>query len=80
MEFLFRRRYNLPPTDPRFLAATREEIAVDVLAWHYFEHPDDGEVVDDGFDVQAELAAADAEAGEPAQGGDSTLPDDFEDV
>lgn len=33
IEFWFRRHYNLPPTDPRFLSATREEMAIDF--WSY---------------------------------------------
>lgn len=71
--FWFRRKYLLPPTDPRFLDATLDDMLVDFWAWHYAEHPDaDKEVVDDGFDMAAELAAADAEADD--------LPDDFEDV
>lgn len=57
MEFLFRRRYNLPPTDPRFLDATAEEIEADYWAHHYLENPSESEVEDDDFDVEAEIAA-----------------------
>lgn len=70
--FRFRRRYNLPPTDPRFLAATPEDMLIDVLAHHYADNPNVDETHDDDFDMAAELAKADEEAGD--------LPDDFEDV
>ncbi len=72
MAFKFRRRYNLPPTDPRFLDATIEEMLVDLFAHHYADNPNVDEVADDDFDMAAELAKADAEA--------DGLPDDFEDV
>ena len=53
-DFAFRRRYNLPPTDPRYLNATREEMAADYWAHWYFEHPDDrGETFEDpDFDLE----------------------------
>lgn len=50
MEFAFRRRYNLPPTDPRFLDATREEIAADFWAHHYAENDVTEEFEDTEFD------------------------------
>ena len=34
LEFRFRQRYNLPPTDPRFLQATHETLIIDDWA-HY---------------------------------------------
>lgn len=83
--FAWRRRYLLPPTDPRFLDATLDDMLTDLVAWHVHENPDAAatEVEDDGFDVEAEIAAANAEV----DGGDgtllpdgTTLPDDFEDV
>lgn len=60
VEFWYRRQYNLPPTDPRFLDATLEEIETDFWAHHFHAHPETetGEVVeDDDLDVEA-LAAA----------------------
>lgn len=60
--FAFRRRYLLAPTDPRFLSATLDDIVTDFWAWHFHENPDDKEVVDESFDLAAEIAAADAEA------------------
>lgn len=63
VEFQFRRRYGLPPTDPRFLDATREEILVD---WWAHAHTDDpglrNAVAMDEEDYQAELAEMEAEA------------------
>lgn len=38
-EFHFRRRYNLPPSDPRFLDATREEIVIDYWAHAVLDNP-----------------------------------------
>jgi hypothetical protein len=35
----FRRRYNLPPTDPRFLNATLDDIITDCLANDYADDP-----------------------------------------
>lgn len=74
LEFAFRRRYNLPPTDPRFLNATREEIETDFWAHRYFENPPTEEVVDDDFDQEAIERQW---AKEAEQDG---LPDDFETV
>lgn len=71
--FWFRRKYLLPPTDPRFLDATLDDMAADYWAWRFAEDPTaNKEDMDDEFDLAAELAAADAEA--------DGLPDDFEDV
>lgn len=66
MEFAFRRRYNLPPTDPRFLDATREEIAADFWAHHYAESNVTEEFEDTEFDadeITAQWAKEDAAAG-----------------
>jgi hypothetical protein len=38
-EFRFRRRYGLPPTDPRFLDATYEEIVTDFWAHAHMDDP-----------------------------------------
>ena len=52
MEFWFRRKYNLSPTDPRFLDASYEEILLDYYTWRAFEHPDEIEDEDVDFDVE----------------------------
>ena len=58
-----------------------DEIILDLATWHAAENPDEHEVVDEEFDMAAELAAADAD-----DGGDGTLPpgavlpDDFEEL
>lgn len=50
---------------------------LDLATWHAALNPDENEVVDEDFDMAAELAKLDAEAA----GGDATLlPDDFEDL
>ena len=57
MAFAFRRRYLLPPTDSRFLDATLDDMFVDFWAWKYHEDPRAAdEIVDDEFDVEAEVA------------------------
>lgn len=66
MEFWFRRKYNLPPTDPRFLDASLEEMAAEYWAYQYLENPATEEVEDDDFDKDAVLAEIErqAEAGD----------------
>jgi hypothetical protein len=53
-EWHFRRRYNLPPTDPRFLAATQEDMAIDYWAHFYHDHPNQAatEIEDEDFDLE----------------------------
>ncbi len=70
----FRRRYNLPPTDARYLSATREEIITDYWAHYYTENKAD-EVEDDSFDLAAELTAIEAQAR-----ADENDPDAWEEV
>lgn len=68
LAFKFRQRYNLPPTDPRFLDATYDDMVLDLLAWHAAENPGDQEFTDDDFNLQAMIDEANSE------------PDDFEEV
>lgn len=58
-EFRFRRRYNLPPTDPRFLRATIEEIVVDYWAHAHLDDPKLREQ-DETDDFEAMLQAAES--------------------
>lgn len=51
LEFWFRRRYNLAPTDPRFLDVTIEQIETDFWAHTYFDKPPGDELEDEDFDV-----------------------------
>lgn len=51
LEFWFRRKFNLAPTDPRYLDATREDMAAEYWAHHYHENPNAQEAVDDEFDM-----------------------------
>lgn len=63
-EFIFRRRYNLPPTDPRFLNATQEEIETDYWAHWYTDHPNEANaVLSDDPDFDLETIKAKMEAG-----------------
>lgn len=80
VEFQFRRRYGLPPNDPRFLDCTREEILTD---WWAHQHVDDpglrNEVAMDDEDFQAELAAMEAEAAGRDDAAPAPSPGDDED-
>lgn len=69
MSLWFRRRYNLPPTDPRWLSATPEMIAEDYWANYYQDRkdagkPDEEEIEDDEFDLDAITAEAERAATE----------------
>jgi hypothetical protein len=56
LEFWFRRKFNLPPNDPRFLEMTDEGMAVEFWAHHYAEKPPAEEIEDDDLDVDQVLA------------------------
>lgn len=79
MAFWFRRKYNLPPTDPRFLNMTAVELRAEWWAHYYAENGAEEEFEDDDFDLEEELRKIDeeAEADEALAGND---PDDFEEV
>lgn len=51
LEFWFRRKFNLAPTDPRFLDATLEQIETEYWAHTYFEKPPGDEIEDVDFDL-----------------------------
>ncbi len=53
LEFWFRRKFNLAPTDPRFLNATLEQMETEFWAHHYHENPPGEELEDDDFDKDA---------------------------
>lgn len=68
VEFRYRQKYNLPATDERFLEATTEEMLVDLYAHQYFDNPKRGDEYEDpDFDIDAEMAAIEAEAEARAQ-------------
>jgi hypothetical protein len=56
MSFWFRKKYGLPPTDPRFLEATPEQIEEDFWAHHYYDNPTAESHEDPDFDAQKLLA------------------------
>jgi hypothetical protein len=49
----------LPPTDPRYLDATTEDILTDHWANWYVEHPNTEEVTDEDFDLAAVVKSMD---------------------
>lgn len=56
MEFQFRQRYRLPPTDPRFLDATRDDILIDHYS-HFYANPANANSEEfEDEDFEAELA------------------------
>lgn len=62
ISFWFRRKYNLPPNDPRFLDLTLEQIEAEYWAWHYFEQPPGEEFDDEDFDEEEIMAGIEARA------------------
>lgn len=82
MEFQFRRRYSLPPNDPRFLALTATEILTDWWAHRITEDPEAANEIEmDQEDYEAEAARMLQESIE----NDPTIPtgatqDEFETV
>ena len=59
IQFWFRRRYNLPPNDPRFLALTPEEVEAEFWACQYAETSSVEDYEDDDIDIEEILAEAD---------------------
>lgn len=77
--FEFRRRYGLPPTDPRYLDATEAEIIVDVWAHRHMDDPKLRERLETE-DFDEELARMEAEAAAEELPPSAPGPDDFEPV
>lgn len=75
----FRRRYNLAPTDPRFLDATPGQIITDYWANYYHDNPNKIEDEDEDFDLDAEVARIEAE-NEAKAAAETGSVDDWEDV
>lgn len=67
--FWYRKRYNLPPNDPRYLDLTAEEVLAEYWAHQYAENGVQDEVEDEDFDLEAELAKIEAEAEAAANAG-----------
>lgn len=72
IRFWFRRKYNLPPTDDRFLGMTELAMVTEYWAHYYYDKPKDQWECDTD-DFEAVQAAMDAEMGIPPD-------DDFEDI
>lgn len=81
VEFAFRRRYSLPPSDPRFLDATLEDMVLDYWAHAHVDNPKlRDEVVAEGYDD--DLAEMQREVDEKAaqKAASSTSDGDWETV
>jgi hypothetical protein len=84
VEFIFRRRYNLPPTDPRFLDATLEDMLVDHWAHRHTDDPKlRDEIVAEGYEedlaaMEAEMLAQQA-ASKPADDWEVLVDDRYDD-
>ena len=88
----FRNKYNLAPTDERYLRATDEAIETEYWAYQYQANKVQEEIVDDDFDLAAvtdgfaqigeELAALKRRAAltKPAANKPATPVDDWEDI
>ena len=57
LRFWFRRKYSLPPTDPRYMAMTMAGIEEDFWAHHYFDDRVTESEEDEDFDAE-EIARA----------------------
>lgn len=56
IEFWYRRKYNLPSSDPRFLAIDVQEMLTDYWAHHFYDNPKAADAIEDeNFDLQAEI-------------------------
>jgi hypothetical protein len=62
LEFWFRKKYNLAPTDPRFLDCTPEQIQTEFWAHQYDTGKVTEEFEDYEFDAQAEFRRINEEA------------------
>lgn len=72
IRFWFRRKYNLPITDDRYLGMTEEGMSIDYWAHYYYDKPEaEWESGTDNFDEK--VAAMEAEMAMPPD-------DDFEDI
>jgi hypothetical protein len=69
-------KYSLPPTDPRFLNATIDEIMADFFMHQHMENGGKEVVEDDEYDQEAMLARLDAGLSLD----ELKLPDDFEEI
>lgn len=64
LEFWYRKKYNLAPTDPRYLDTTVEQMQVEYFAYHYETNKATEEFEDYDFDPQAEIRRIEQEAEE----------------
>jgi hypothetical protein len=82
-ELWFRERYNLPPTDPRFLAMSEEDIEAEWWAFHYqeskasVEFDDDDENASEDYlaQITREAEEEEARAAAEAASGGATQPE-----
>lgn len=74
IEFRWRKKYNIPETDDRFLNMSIEDMLTDLIAHDLYDNPKPGEEFEDEDfdpdDVARQIAALQPES----------LPNDFEDL
>jgi hypothetical protein len=81
LAFAFRRRYNLPPTDPRFLDATTEEMVLDYWAHRHADDPNlRNEIIAEGYDDDLEAMMAESIAKEEAAIRKADRDNDWEEI
>ena len=83
LQWWFRDRYRLPPNDPRFLALTSDELALDYWTAYYAASAAKGENIsfedeDDDYDLAAIESELEAQADQSALHDEN--PDAWEDV
>ena len=59
--YWFRNHYRLPPTDPRYLDMTPEEIEIEYWAWNYLQNGVGDEIETDGYNTDDVLAAMESD-------------------
>lgn len=60
MGFWFRQQYRIPPTDPRYLEMSQEDLLLEYWSYRYHKDPDldSKEMTNDGYeDALAEIEA-----------------------
>lgn len=67
----FRRKYSLPPSDPRFLDMTEQDMLADYWAHYYADRPNEREAENEDFET--DLAQLQQKL-------TPTPPDDLEDI
>ena len=83
LQWWFRDRYRLPPNDPRFLALTNDDLALEYWTAYYAASAARGDAIsfedeDDNYDLAAIEAALEAQANQAAI--DNPDPNEWEEI